>query len=84
MRRDVVTEVVVDWGDFVETFDTPLQAREYINANLDEYDVPVAVWLEDSNGRKKWDYSIVDDGAGGIELIAGDPIRNGSYFRPIH
>ena len=81
MRRDVVTEVVVD---FVETFDTPLQAREYINANLDEYDLPVAVWLEDSNGRKKWDYSIVDDGAGGIELIAGDPIRSGSYFRPIH
>ena len=84
MRRDVVTEVVVDWGDFVETFDTPLQAREYSNANLDEYALPVAVWLEDSNGRKKWDYSIVDDGAGGIELIAGDPIRSGSYFRPMH
>ena len=84
MRRDVVTEVIVDYGDFVENFATVLEAKNFINANLDELDWPVAVWLEDSNGRKKWDYKIIDDGAGSVELIEGDVIKGGSYFRPIH
>ena len=52
MRRDVVTEVIVDYGDFVENFATVLEAKDYINSNLDELDWPVAVWLEDSSGRK--------------------------------
>ena len=84
MRRDVVTEVIVDYGDFVENFATVLEAKDFINANLDELDWPVTVWLEDSNGRKKWDYKIIDDGAGSVELIEGDVIKGGSYFRPIH
>ncbi|HIT96607.1 MAG TPA: hypothetical protein IAC45_06070 [Candidatus Aphodousia faecavium] len=84
MRRDVVTEVIVDYGDFVENFATVLEAKDYINSNLDELDWPVAVWLEDSSGRKKWDYRLVDDGAGGVELIEGDTIQSGSYYRPIH
>lgn len=84
MRRDVVTEVIVDYGDFVENFATELEAKDFINANLDELDWPIAVWLEDSNGRKKWDYKMIDDGAGAVELIAGEVIKSGSYFRPIH
>ena len=84
MRRDVVTEVIVDYGDFVENFATVLEAKDYINSNLDELDWPVAVWLEDSSGRKKWDYRLVDDGAGGVELIEGDTIQSSSYYRPIH
>lgn len=52
MRRDVVTEVIVDYGDFAENFATVLEAKDFINGNLDELDWPVAVWLEDSNGRK--------------------------------
>ncbi len=84
MRRDVVTEVIVDYGDFVENFATELEAKEFIESNLGEFDLPIAVWLEDSNGRKKWEYSIIEDGTGGIELIAGDFIKNPSYFRPIH
>lgn len=55
MRRDVVTEVIVDYGEFTENFATVLEAKDYINSNLDELDWPISVWLEDSNGRKKWD-----------------------------
>ncbi len=84
MRRDVVTEVIVDYGDFQENFATKLEAKDYINNNLDELDWPMAAWLEDSSGRKKWDYKIIDDGAGGVELIEGEMIRGGSFFRPIH
>lgn len=84
MRRDVVTEVIVDYGDFTENFATEFEAKAFINANLEELDWPVAVWLEDSNGRKKWDYKILDDGTGSVELLAGEAIRSGSYFRPLH
>ena len=84
MRRDVVTEVIVDYGDFAENFATVLEAKDFINTNLDELDWPVAVWLEDSNGRKKWDYRLVDDGTGGVELIEGKPIKHNTYYRPIH
>ena len=49
MRRDVVTEVIVDYGDFVENFATPLEAQDFINGNLEELDWPVAAWLEDSS-----------------------------------
>lgn len=84
MRRDVVTEVIVDYGEFTENFATVLEAKDYINSNLDELDWPISVWLEDSNGRKKWDYQLIDDGASGVELIEGEPIKSGSFYRPIH
>lgn len=84
MRRDVVTEVIVDYGEFTENFATVLEAKDYINSNLDELDWPISVWLEDSNGRKKWDYQLIDDGAGGVELIEGEPIKSVSFYRPIH
>ena len=84
MTRDVVTEVIVDYGEFVENFATTLEAQSFIESNLDELDLPIAVWLEDSSGRKKWNFKIVEDGTGNIELIAGDVIKNTSYYRPIH
>ena len=84
MRRDVVTEVIVDYGEFVENFATTLEAQAFIESNLDELDLPIAVWLEDSSGRKKRDYKINEDGAGNVELIAGDVVKNTSYYRPIH
>lgn len=84
MRRDVVTEVIVDYGEFVENFATTLEAQSFIESNLDELDLPIAVWLEDSSGRKKWNFKIVEDSTGNIELIAGDVIKNTSYYRPIH
>lgn len=84
MRRDVVTEVIVDYGEFVENFATTLEAQVFIESNLDELDLPIAVWLEDSSGRKKWDYKVIEDGAGNVELIAGDVVKNTSYYRPIH
>ena len=84
MRRDVITEVIVDYGDFVENFATPLEAQDFINGNLEEVDWPVAAWLEDSSGRKKWDYQLADDGSGGVELVAGEPVKGSSYYRPIH
>ena len=84
MRRDVITEVIVDYGDFVENFATPLEAQDFINGNLEELDWPVAAWLEDSSGRKKWDYQLTDDGSGGVELVAGKLVKGSSYYRPIH
>ena len=84
MRRDVVTEVIVDYGEFVENLANVLEATDFINGNLDELDWPLAAWLEDSSGRKKWDFQIIDDGAGGVELVAGEPVKSGSYYRPIH
>ena len=52
MRRDVVTEVILDYGDFVENFATVLEAQDYIENNYDELGEPLAAWLEDANGRK--------------------------------
>lgn len=84
MRRDVVTEVILDYGDFVENFATVLEAQDFIENNYDELGEPLAAWLEDANGRKKWDYRIIDDGAGQFTLIAGDCIRQGSFYKAIH
>lgn len=46
MRRDLVVQVVLDYGEFVETFATAYEAESYLNANIDELDVPVRAWLE--------------------------------------
>ena len=62
MRRDCVTQIIVDWGNGEwENFATPFEAEQYINAMLDELDVPKAAWREDMQGNKKWDYEIVED-----------------------
>lgn len=70
MRRDCVTQVIVDWGGGEwENFATPFEAERYINAMLDELDMPMAAWLEDMSGRKKWDYEILEDETGVIRLV---------------
>lgn len=35
MRRDVVTQVIVEYSDGCENFATKLEAERFINANLD-------------------------------------------------
>lgn len=47
----------------------PVEAEQYINAMLDELDVPKAAWREDMQGNKKWDYEIVEDDNGLIRLV---------------
>lgn len=68
MRRDLVVQVVLDYGEFVETFATAYEAESYINTNVDELDVPVRAWFEDLRGNVKWTYDILDDDAGIFRL----------------
>lgn len=69
MRRDCVTQVIVRWCDGEEdNFATPFEAENYINYMLDELGEPLAAWLEDMSGRKKWDYVIVEDEEGRLRL----------------
>ncbi len=67
MRRDVVTQVVVEYDSGLEEFATKLEAERFINANLDEEE-PKAAWLEVINGQKKYDYRLVDED-GYIRLV---------------
>ena len=53
MRRDTVTQVIVDYGDFEENFATPYEAQQFITAYEDEYGLPRAAWLEDMSGHTK-------------------------------
>lgn len=70
MRRDCVTQVIVEWtnGEF-ENFATPFEAERFINIELDELGEPSAAWLEDMHGNKKWNYSIVEDEEGRLRLL---------------
>lgn len=69
MRRDCVTQVIVRWSDGEEdNLATPFEAENYINYMLDELGEPIAAWLEDMSGRKKWDYRIVEDEEGTLRL----------------
>ena len=69
MRRDLGVQVIVDYGDFWENFATPFEAESFINANLDEYDVPLQAWLEDMRGNVKWRYDLVEDDSGLYRLV---------------
>ncbi len=75
MRRDLVVQVIVDYGDFWENFATPFEAERFINASLDEYDVPKAVWLEDMRGNIKWRYDLFEDDSGLYRLV-DRPVEN--------
>ena len=69
MRRDCVTQVIGRWSDGEEdNFATPFEAENYINYMLDELGEPIAAWLEDMSGRKKWDYRIVEDEEGTLRI----------------
>ena len=69
MRRDCVTQVIVQWanGEW-NNFATPLEAEQFINYMLDEWDTPTSAWLEDMKGNKKWDYQIIETSNGYIHL----------------
>lgn len=67
MRRDVVTQVIVEYEDGLENFATRFEAERFIAANPGE--TPLAAWLEDMQGRQKARYEIVFDAAGGVELV---------------
>lgn len=70
MRRDCVTQVIVQWADGeIDNFATPFEAERYINAMLEELDLPVAAWLEDMKGNKKWDYDIIEGNDGVVHLV---------------
>lgn len=70
MRRDCVTQVIVQWADGeIDNFATPFEAERYVNAMLEELDLPVAAWLEDMKGHKKWDYDIIEGDDGVVHLV---------------
>ena len=72
MRRDLVVQVIVQYDDFWENFDTPFEAESFINSNLDELDLPVMVRLEDMKGNVKWYYDLVEDEGGVYRLVDRD------------
>ncbi len=70
MRRDCVTQVIVQWADGeIDNFATPFEAERYVNAMLEELDLPVAAWLEDMKGNKKWDYDVIEGDDGVVHLV---------------
>lgn len=70
MRRDCVTQVIVQWADGeIDNFATPFEAERYVNAMLEELDLPVAAWLEDMKGNKNWDYDIIEGDDGVVHLV---------------
>lgn len=70
MRRDCVTQIIVQWADGeIDNFATPFEAERYVNAMLEELDLPVAAWLEDMKGNKKWDYDIIEGDDGVVHLV---------------
>lgn len=66
MRRDVVVEVIVQYPNGCENFATKMEAERYINANLEE-EVPTAAWVEEINGKKKYDLHLIEEN-GGIRI----------------
>ncbi len=69
MRRDLVTQVILDYGEFQEDFATPHEAETFLNTNVDELGIPSDAWLEDLRGNLKWRYDILDDGSGLFRLV---------------
>lgn len=69
MRRDVVTEVFVQFDDGVENFATRFEAERFLDACDEE---PRAAWLEDAQGRVRARYRITRTPEGRIALIDVD------------
>ena len=61
MRRDVVTQIIVEYPSGCENFATRLEAERFINAN-------VAVWVEEVNGKKKYDLHFAEEN-GEIHIV---------------
>ena len=70
MRRDCVTQIIVDWGNGEwENFATPFEAEQYINAHARRARRPQSRLARGHAGNKKWDYEIVEDDNGLIRLV---------------
>ncbi|HOX90572.1 MAG TPA: hypothetical protein PLN55_13240 [Burkholderiaceae bacterium] len=69
MRRDVVTEVFVQFDDGVENFATRFEAERFLDSCGDE---PRAAWLEDAQGRVRARYRITRTPGGGVALLDVD------------
>ena len=70
MRRDLVTQVIVEWADGeVDNFATPFEAERYINAMLDELDDADARLVGGHGRQQEVGYDIVEDDDGVIRLI---------------
>ena len=54
MRRDVVTQIIVEYPSGCENFATRLE--------------PVAVWVEEVNGKKKYDLHFAEEN-GEIHIV---------------
>ncbi|MBS1329934.1 MAG: hypothetical protein HP035_04810 [Parasutterella sp.] len=67
MRRDVVTQIIVEYPSGCENFATRLEAERFINANLEEEE-PVAVWVEEDDGKKKYDLHFAEEN-GEIHIV---------------
>ena len=67
MRRDVVTQIIVEYPSGSENSATRLEAERFINANLEEEE-PVAVWVEEVNGKKKYDLHFAEEN-GEIHIV---------------
>lgn len=70
MRRDTVTQVILQYADGLENFATRLEAERFIEAHFP--DLPEAAWLEDMAGAIKWRYAIVSDASGTVSLTDAD------------
>jgi hypothetical protein len=66
MRRDVVTEVFVQFDDGVENFATRFEAERFLDSCGDE---PRAAWLEDAQGQVLARYRITRTPEGGVALL---------------
>ncbi|MEF9942896.1 MAG: hypothetical protein RR101_00730 [Burkholderiaceae bacterium] len=67
MRRDVVTQVILEYEDGAENFATRFEAERFIAANLPE--LPRRALLEDMQGNPRAVYEVVVDAVGNVELI---------------
>ena len=63
MRRDCVTQVIVQWADGeIDNFATPFEAERYVNAMV----MSIA---SRSFSNKKWDYDIIEGDDGVVHLV---------------
>jgi hypothetical protein len=71
MRRDVVTEVIVQFDDGTENFATRLEAERFLDSCGDE---PRAAWREDAQGRVRARYAITRTPEGRVALVDADDL----------
>lgn len=68
MRRDVVTQIIVEYPSGCENFATRLEAERFINANLEEEESRGGFGVEEVNGKKKYDLHFAEEN-GEIHIV---------------